>query len=64
MQNVISMNGETKFAGAAVIKGKTKKLMGFLNEQELEGVVWINGKRDGGVVKLLIKNQRNSLYTK
>ena len=29
--------------------------MGFLNEQELEGVVWINGKRNGGVVKLLIK---------
>ena len=63
LQNVISMNGETKFAGAAVIKGKTK-IDGLLNEQELEGVVWINGKRDGGVVKLLIKNQRNSLYTK
>lgn len=24
LQNVISINGETKFAGAAVIKGKTK----------------------------------------
>ncbi|HHT7227423.1 TPA: Ger(x)C family spore germination protein [Bacillus cereus] len=51
LQNVISINGETKFAGAAVIKGKTKKLMGFFNEQELEGLLWINGKSKGGVVK-------------
>ncbi|PFR46915.1 Ger(x)C family spore germination protein [Bacillus cereus] len=58
LQNVISINGETKFAGAAVIKGKTKKLMGFLNEQELEGVVWINGKRNGGVVKTFDKESK------
>ncbi|MGI0536047.1 Ger(x)C family spore germination protein [Bacillus pfraonensis] len=51
LQNVISTNGEAKFAGAAVIKGKTKKLRGFLNEEELEGLIWINGKRKGGVVK-------------
>lgn len=58
LQNVISIKGETKFAGAAVIKGKTKKLMGFLNEQELEGVVWINGKRNGGVVKTFDKESK------
>ncbi|WP_017149837.1 Ger(x)C family spore germination protein [Bacillus bingmayongensis] len=51
LQNVISTNGEVKFAGAAIIKGNTNKLRGFLNEEELEGLIWINGKRKGGVVK-------------
>ncbi|MBO1583418.1 Ger(x)C family spore germination protein [Bacillus sp. XF8] len=55
LQNVIATNGETKFAGAAVIKGKTNKLRGFLNEEELEGLIWINGKRKGGVVKAFDK---------
>ncbi|KEK22321.1 Ger(x)C family spore germination protein [Bacillus gaemokensis] len=55
LQNVISTNGEIKFAGAAAIKGKTNKLRGFLNEEELEGLIWINGKRKGGVVKAFDK---------
>ncbi|WP_342601828.1 Ger(x)C family spore germination protein [Peribacillus sp. FSL E2-0159] len=51
LQNVISVNGEVKFAGAAIIKGKTNKMTGFLNEEELEGVTWITGKGKGGLVK-------------
>ncbi|MEH7544633.1 MULTISPECIES: Ger(x)C family spore germination protein [Bacillaceae] len=51
LQNVVSANGEVKFAGAAVINGKTKKLVGFLNEEELEGITWITGKGKGGLVK-------------
>ncbi|ENQ3106913.1 Ger(x)C family spore germination protein [Bacillus cereus] len=51
LQNVISSDGEVKFSGAAIIKGKTKKLHGFLNEQELEGLTWISGKGKGGLVK-------------
>lgn len=51
LQNVISANGEVKFAGAAVINGKTKKLIGFLNEEEIEGITWITGKGKGGMVK-------------
>ncbi|WP_028402700.1 Ger(x)C family spore germination protein [Ectobacillus panaciterrae] len=51
LQNVISANGEVKFAGAAVINGKTKKLRGFLNEKELDGLTWITGKGKGGLVK-------------
>ncbi|WP_438285298.1 Ger(x)C family spore germination protein [Bacillus toyonensis] len=58
LQNVASINGETKFAGAAVIKGKTKKLIGFLNEHELEGLIWINGRRKGGVVKTFDRKSR------
>lgn len=51
LQNVLSVKGEVKFAGAAVIKGKTHKMTGFLNEDELDGVTWITGKGKGGVVK-------------
>ena len=51
LPNVISVNGEVKFAGAAVIKGKTKKLRGFLNENELEGLTWITGEGKSGLVK-------------
>lgn len=51
LQNVISEDGEVKFVGAAVIDGKTKKLRGFLNESDLEGISWITGKGEGGLVK-------------
>lgn len=55
LQNVISADGEVKFAGAAVINGKTKKYLGTLNEEELEGITWITGKGKGGVVKTFEK---------
>ncbi|WP_379146417.1 Ger(x)C family spore germination protein [Paenibacillus sp. sgz500992] len=51
LQNVIAAKNEMKFAGAGVIKGETGKLQGFLNEEELEGVVWLTGKGKGGVLK-------------
>ncbi|MDH2363869.1 Ger(x)C family spore germination protein [Priestia megaterium] len=58
LQNVVSANGEIKFAGASVIKGKTGKMIGFLNEEELEGVTWITGKGQGGLVKSFDKKTR------
>ncbi|MFF2889608.1 Ger(x)C family spore germination protein [Paenibacillus sp. NPDC057967] len=51
LQSVSSIKGEIKFTGAAVIKGKTNKLGGFLNEEELEGLTWISGKGKGGLVR-------------
>lgn len=51
LQNVVAAKGEVKFSGAAIIKGKTKKLRGFLSEKELEGLTWISGKGKGGLVK-------------
>jgi len=51
LQNVIAEDGEVKFVGAAVIDGKTKKLRGFLNESDLEGITWITGEGKGGLVK-------------
>ncbi|MGN7762772.1 Ger(x)C family spore germination protein [Paenibacillus sp. 22594] len=51
LQNVIISGKEVKFAGAGVIKGKTGTLSGFLDESELEGLVWLKGKGKGGVLK-------------
>ncbi|CAH0216274.1 Ger(x)C family spore germination protein [Priestia megaterium] len=56
LQNVLSANGEIKFAGAGIIKGKTNKMIGFLNEEELDGLTWITGKGKGGLVKSFDKN--------
>ncbi|PEN84801.1 spore gernimation protein GerC [Bacillus cereus] len=55
LQNVSTVNGEVKLAGAAIIKGSSKKLCGFLNEEDLEGITWIKGKANGSLVKTLDK---------
>ncbi|PEN84864.1 spore gernimation protein GerC [Bacillus cereus] len=55
LQNVSTVNGEVKLAGAAVIKGRSKKMCGFLNEEDLEGIAWIKGRANGSVVKTLDK---------
>ncbi|WP_150272083.1 Ger(x)C family spore germination protein [Paenibacillus tepidiphilus] len=51
VQNVIAAENEMKFAGAGVIKGETGMLAGFLDESELEGVIWLTGQDRGGVLK-------------
>ncbi|MDG0872673.1 Ger(x)C family spore germination protein [Paenibacillus thiaminolyticus] len=51
LQNVAAAEGEVKLAGAAVIYGKTDKLIGFLDEEELEAVNWLTGKVKGGIIK-------------
>jgi spore germination protein len=63
LQNVISSRGEVKFAGAAVIEGKTKRLLGFLNEEELDGLTWLTGKGKGGLVKTFdVETKQPILY--
>lgn len=51
LQNVIAADGEVKFSGSAVIKGKTQKFVGLLSEEELLGITWLSGKGEGGLVK-------------
>ncbi|WP_044642704.1 Ger(x)C family spore germination protein [Risungbinella massiliensis] len=58
LQNVIAANGEVKFAGAAVVNGKSKKLSGFLNESELDGLTWLTGEGKGGVLKTVDQKTR------
>ncbi|MEK3948978.1 Ger(x)C family spore germination protein [Paenibacillus sp. FSL H7-0703] len=51
LPNVITAENEIKLAGAGIIKGKTQTYAGFLNESEVEGLMWIKGELDGGVLK-------------
>jgi len=51
LQNVITHGKEPEFAGAGVISGTTGRLSGFMNQSELEGIVWLTGKGRGGVLK-------------
>jgi spore germination protein len=51
LQNVVATDGEVKFSGASVIKGKTQKFRGRLSEDEFLGVMWLSGKGRGGLVK-------------
>lgn len=53
IQSVVAAQDEVKFAGAAVFKQGDNKLIGFLSEEELEGLTWLTGKSKGGVVKTM-----------
>ncbi|SIR48706.1 germination protein, Ger(x)C family [Bacillus subtilis] len=61
MQNVVAANGAVKYSGAAVINGKSKKMIGTLNEYETEGITWIRGEGKGGVVKSHDKKSQQTL---
>ncbi|WP_010194987.1 Ger(x)C family spore germination protein [Bacillus sp. m3-13] len=52
LQNVVQTDGELKLSGAAVIKGSTLKLIGFLTEEELKGINWITAQTNGAIVKV------------
>ncbi|OAB41499.1 Ger(x)C family spore germination protein [Paenibacillus glacialis] len=56
LQNLVSAKGEVEFAGAGVIKGKINKWIGTLNEHEVEGLNWIRGEIEGGVIKTYDKS--------
>lgn len=55
IQNLHSADGEIKFTGGSIIKGKNKKIIGYFNEREIEGVTWITGHGKGGLVKTFDK---------
>ncbi|WP_149095670.1 Ger(x)C family spore germination protein [Paenibacillus terrae] len=63
LPNVITAESEIKLAGAGIIKGKTQKYGGFLNESEVEGLMWIKGELEGGLLKSIDpKTGKNIAY--
>lgn len=63
LPNVITGEKEVKLAGAGVIQGKTQKYIGFLNESEVEGLMWLKGEVDGGTLKSMNpKTGRSIVY--
>ncbi|OHR73834.1 hypothetical protein HMPREF3291_05500 [Bacillus sp. HMSC76G11] len=55
IQRIVSAEGDVNFDGAAVIHGKTNKLIGYFNKEELEGFNWLTGESKGGSVKAQTK---------
>ena len=51
LQLIDLKKGEIDFDGAAVIKGRTNKMIGILNKEEIEGINWITGEGKSGAVK-------------
>lgn len=53
LQTVVKSDSELEYRGAAIVKGESGKIAGYLSDQELEAASWIwGGNRRGGVLKL------------
>lgn len=55
VQRLSSENGDTQLDGAAVFKGKTKKLIGFFTKKEVEGLNLITGDSKSGSLRAKTK---------
>ncbi len=56
---ITKQDQEILFEDAAVISGKTKKLAGFINSEEITGLKWLKGTNDKGVLNMF--NRQNKL---
>ncbi|PEF56606.1 spore gernimation protein GerC [Bacillus cereus] len=52
IQNVSSAKGEIKVTGGSIIKGKNKKIVGYFNAKEIDGLTWITGQGKRGLVRI------------
>jgi spore germination protein len=52
---IVKRNDEIVVEDAAVISGKNKRIIGFLNDDEIAGVNWITGKKGGGLLNVYRK---------
>lgn len=55
VQRLSSENGDTQLDGAAVFKGKTKKLIGFFTKKEVEGLNLLTGDSKSGSIRAKTK---------
>lgn len=51
LQNLVTADGETEFAGAAVVKGDSGHWVGNLSQEDTECLSWLTGEGDTGVIK-------------
>jgi spore germination protein len=63
MQQIVKTEkGEVKLNGAAVIKGKTGKMIGTFNKKEIEGINWLTGESKSGVVKAYDSSKERPIF--
>ncbi|WP_175073146.1 Ger(x)C family spore germination protein [Terribacillus sp. AE2B 122] len=58
LPNVEKQKNTVKVDGAGVVKGKERKLIGFLSVKEVEGVNWLSGEGRAGVLEF--KDEKNN----
>ncbi|MEW9670458.1 Ger(x)C family spore germination protein [Ammoniphilus sp. 3BR4] len=51
VQRVVTSKKGVKISGAAIIKGKSAKMVGWLGEEETEGLNWLSGKGKAGLIE-------------
>ncbi|WP_028546965.1 Ger(x)C family spore germination protein [Paenibacillus taiwanensis] len=56
LQTVDVQEGNIIFSGGGIIDGKTHRLTNFFSPNEVQGLAWITGHKEGGL--LTIRNQR------
>ncbi|WP_209121372.1 Ger(x)C family spore germination protein [Alkalihalobacillus sp. BA299] len=61
LQNITTLNDELKLSGASVIKGDKLNMIGFLNEQEVEGLSWLTAISGGGIVPLFYEKAGHTI---
>ncbi|MFD1444124.1 Ger(x)C family spore germination protein [Thermoactinomyces vulgaris] len=54
---IAKKNDEIVLEDAAVISGRNKKMIGFMNSEDIAGVNWITGKKGGGVLNVYDEDQ-------
>lgn len=62
LQMLDTTAGEVAFSGAAVIEGKSTKVIGTLNKEDIQGINWITGEGKGGYVKAYDKPSDKPTY--
>lgn len=59
IQGLEAKNGQVRFNSGAIIKGNTRRMIGFLNEHEIIGLNWLLGDAQG---MIKVKNNKNNQY--
>ncbi|MEJ8543824.1 Ger(x)C family spore germination protein [Brevibacillus borstelensis] len=56
LPRIVAANNEVKVAGAAVFQGQGNRLIGFLGEEETEGLNFLTGNVQGGLLKTKVRD--------
>lgn len=59
LPNIVEQNNTIKVEGAGVVKGKERKLCGFLTAEEVEGVNWMTGEGKAGLLEF--KDEKDNI---
>ncbi|MGG1595684.1 Ger(x)C family spore germination protein [Terribacillus saccharophilus] len=62
LPNVNKLKDTVKVDGAGVVKGKERKLVGFLTIKEVEGVNWLSGEGKAGLLEFKDERDNTIVY--